>query len=718
MNPGSDTDTILSALTLEQKAGLLSGLDAWRTKPVEEARVPAVWLSDGPHGVRREVRPFVAAPSTCFPNASALACSWDRAVMARVGGALGAEARAMGVGVLLGPGVNIKRTPLCGRNFEYFSEDPLLTGELAASYVQGVQSQGIGTALKHYAANNQEWGRQWFSSDVDERPLREIYLAPFEHVVTRAKPWSIMCSYNRVNGVHASQHRELLTDVLRTGWGFDGVVMSDWGAVHDRVASLAAGLDLEMPGVGGTTDAEIVAAVRGGRLDEATVDRSARRVLELVARSIPAPTAPGTAATEGAEDPSLPQDMIAAHHALATEMAAAAVTLLRNEGVLPLSAPRRLAVIGPLAANPRIQGAGSAHVLPTTSPSAALEGLQRTFDVTFAAGFAMSTSSRDERREEEALAAIRAAEVTLVFVGQLDGTESEGHDRADLELPANQLIVLEEALNSGTPVVVVVNSGSVLRLGDWHDRSAAIVYCPFLGQGGGDALVRVLTGALEPSGRLTETWPLRLEDTPAYANYPGERGHTRYGEGVLVGYRWFDELGLNVRYPFGHGLSYTSFEYGEAVARLGEGSADVVSVTCTLTNTGPRAGAEVVQVYVAAPERDAGVPIVDGQPGKQITWTPVRRPVRELRDFSKVHLSPGESTRLEFRLEARAFSYWDVEGGLWRRDPGTYRIELGSSSRDLRAATEIDLPGHPPNRPEATDDDMRDAVFSRSAVTP
>ena len=738
-----DVDRIIPTLSLAQKAGLLSGLDSWRTKPVADAQVPAIWLSDGPHGVRREVVALDSEPSTCFPNESALASTWDRSLLERVGAALGTEAGVLGVGVLLGPGVNIKRTPLCGRNFEYLSEDPMVTGELAAAYVRGVQSMGIGTSLKHFAANNQEWGRHWYSSEVDERTLREIYLAAFERVVTRAKPWTVMCSYNRVNGVHASQHRWLLSDVLRDEWGYEGVVVSDWGAVHDRVAALAAGLDLEMPGGDGTTDAEIVSAVRAGRLDETIVDRSVRRVLALVARSIPAPMtqiirwgeAQNTPGAEGqsqhpaAAGPtmaiadeeafgSLPADMIAAHHDLATEAAESAVTVLRNEGVLPLTAPRRLAVVGPYAASPRIQGAGSAHVTPTSTPVAALDALRDSFDVTFAAGFSLTTDVPDETLEQEALAAVRGAEVALVFVSQVDGTESEGYDRAHLDLPTNQLRVLEAALDAGTPVVVVVNSGSVVHLGDWHDRTAAIVYCPFLGQGGGDALAHVLTGAVEPSGRLAETWPLRLKDTPAFANYPGERGHARYGEGVLVGYRWYDELGLKVRYPFGHGLTYTTFEYGDTIAEVLDADFGTVRVTCTITNTGKRSGAEVVQAYIAPPDREWGVPIVDGEQGGTIPFTPVRRPVRELRDFAKVHLAPGETATVEFLLEPRAFAYWDVQGSLWRRDAGTYRVELGSSSRDLRSTAEVALPASPADRPEPTDVEMQDAVLARSAVVP
>lgn len=747
-----DVERLLATLTLEQKAGLLSGLDSWRTKPLPASGVPAVWLSDGPHGVRRELAALESEPSTCFPNESALAATWDRELITEVGAALGAEARSLGVGVLLGPGINLKRTPLCGRNFEYLSEDPTVTGELAVAYVRGVQSQGVGTSPKHFAANNQEWGRHWVSSDVDERTLRELYLAAFEQVVTQAEPWTVMCSYNRVNGVHTSQHHWLLTEVLREEWGFAGVVVSDWGAVHNRVAALAAGLDLEMPG-GTPTDAEVVAAVHEGRLDEACVDRAARRVLELARAAVPAPmtrlirwgeaentpgaegqrprgeklptpeAAPpsGTAeavAAENAESvaPRLGEAMVAAHHALAERAAEAAVTLLRNDGCLPLENDARVAVVGPYAAIPRIQGAGSALVEPTRTPVSAVKALRGALgSVTYAPGFAINSEARDADLETAAVDAVRAADIALVFVSQGDGVESEGYDRAHLDLPENQLRVLDAALATGTPVIVVVNAGSVVLLGDWHDRAAAIVHCPYLGQGGGPALASVLTGAAEPSGRLSETWPLRLEDTPAFATYPGERGHVRYGEGVLVGYRWYDALDLPVRYPFGHGLTYTAFAYERVSARVID-DIGTVRVELDVRNVGERPGSEVVQVYVAPPRRAWGVPIVDGQPTEPLPYTPVRRAVRELRDFAKIALQPGEATTLAFTLTSRAFSYWDVDAATWRRDAGRHRIEIGASSRDLRVAAEVELSASPADLPEPTDVELQDTVYARSAA--
>jgi beta-glucosidase len=664
---------------------------------------------------------------------------------------LGTESVTLGVGVLLGPGINIKRTPLCGRNFEYLGEDPVHTGELAAEYVEGVQSRGVGTSLKHYAANNQEWGRHWYSSDVDERTLREIYLAAFERVVTRAQPWTVMCSYNRVNGVHAAQHRELLTDILRTEWGFTGVVVSDWGAVHDRIASLLAGLDLEMPGGDGSTDAAVAAAVAEGRVTLQELDQAVRRILELVAKAIPAQDSriirwgevEGTPGAEGraalathdagpipealgadpapapADAPALAPEVVAGHHALAREAAAGSVTLLRNDGTLPLT-PRaaRIAVVGAYAAEPRIQGAGSALVNPTIAPTVPVEAIRAHGpEVTYAAGFTLTDDTAVAELEREAVESVRAADVAVVCVGQGDGTESEGYDRASLDLPLAQVRVLEAAVATGVPVVVVVTSGSVVLLGDWHDDVAAVVHCPYAGQAGAEALADVLFGVVNPSGRLAETWPLRLADTPAFATYPGDRGHARYGEGVLVGYRWYDALDLPVRYPFGHGLSYTTFQYSDPFIEVTNAAAGRVRVACTVTNTGTVAGGEVVQVYVAPPVRPSGVPIVHGEPTEPHPITPVRRPRRELRDFTKVWLEPGEAVRVERELMGRAFAYWDVADCLWRRDAGTYRIEIGSSSRDLQACVEVDLTASPVDPAEAIDVELQARVIGLSAIT-
>ncbi|MEL7976153.1 glycoside hydrolase family 3 C-terminal domain-containing protein [Isoptericola sp. F-RaC21] len=673
---------MLASLTLEEKASLLSGLDFWHTQQVErdgETVVPSVMVTDGPHGLRKQAESADhlgignSVPATCFPTAAALGSSWDADLLRRVGEALGRETRANDVAVLLGPGVNIKRSPLCGRNFEYFSEDPVVAGELAAALVDGIQSLGVGTSLKHFAANNQEADRMRVSADVDERTLREIYLPAFERVVTKAQPWTVMCSYNKVNGVYASQHDWLLTTVLRDEWGFEGLVVSDWGAVRDRVAAVAAGLDLEMPASGGRTDAEVVAAVRAGELDEGLVDAAARRVLGLVARSLPALEAPG-------------EFDVDAHHTLAREAAAAGTVLLRNEPVdgaplLPLGAPAEVAVVGELARTPRYQGAGSSQVNPTRLDDA-LTALRSAAgaDVPFAPGYTLAEGPDDDRSPEalvaEAVEVARGAGTVLVFLGLPAAYESEGYDREHLDLPADQVALLRAVAAANPRVVVVLAGGSAISVSEWQDAAPALLTGWLGGQAGGSAVADVLTGAVTPSGKLTETLPLRLEDTPAFGNFPGELGHVRYGEGVLVGYRWYDARKVDVAYPFGHGLSYTTFAYDDAAAEVSGTGADArVRVSVRVTNTGAVAGAEVVQVYV-------------GDPAAQ-----VQRPERELKGFAKVHLDPGASQVVTLDLDARDLSYWHPVLRRWVVEGGEFRVAVGASSRDLRAELVVDVVG-------------------------
>jgi beta-glucosidase len=677
-----DVERVLASLTLEEKASLLSGLDFWHTQPVERdggTVVPSVMVTDGPHGLRKQAESADhlgignSVPATCFPTAAALGSSWDADLLHRVGEALGRETRANDVAVLLGPGVNIKRSPLCGRNFEYFSEDPVVAGELATALVEGIQSLGVGTSLKHFAANNQEADRMRVSADVDERTLREIYLPAFERVVTKAQPWTVMCAYNKVNGVYASQHDWLLSTVLRDEWGFEGLVVSDWGAVRDRVAGVAAGLDLEMPSSGGRTDAEVVAAVRSGALDEAAVDAAARRVLHLVARSLPALDAPGTFDVD-------------AHHALAREAAAAGTVLLRNvplDGapLLPLTDAADVAVIGELARTPRYQGAGSSQVNPTRLDDA-LTALRAAAgaDVPFAPGYTLAEGPADERSPEalvaEAVEAARGAGTVLVFLGLPAAYESEGYDREHLDLPADQVALLRAVAAANPRVVVVLAGGSAISVSAWQDAAPALLTGWLGGQAGGSAVADVLTGAVTPSGKLTETLPLRLEDTPAFGNFPGELGHVRYGEGVLVGYRWYDARRVEVAYPFGHGLSYTTFAYDDAAAEVSGTGADArVRVTARVTNTGTVAGAEVVQVYVGDPQAQ------------------VQRPERELKAFAKVLLEPGESRVVTLDLDARDLSYWHPALRRWVLEGGEFRVAVGASSRDLRAELTVDVAG-------------------------
>jgi beta-glucosidase len=652
-------------LTLEEKAGLTSGKDFWHTKSAGD--VPSVMVTDGPHGLRKQAGSgdhlglADSVPATCFPPAVGLGASFDPELAHRVGAALGRETAIENVAVLLGPGVNIKRSPLCGRNFEYFSEDPVVSGVIGAAWVNGVQSQGVGTSLKHFAANNQETDRLRVSSDVDARTLREIYLRGFERVVKDAQPWTVMCAYNRINGVYASEDPWLLTRVLRDEWGFDGLVVSDWGAVNDRVAGLIAGLDLEMPSSGGRTDAEIVAAVRAGTLDEAVVDRAAARVARLALSATPA---------EGTLD-------VDAHHALAREAAGRSIVLLKNDDdILPLAADTRVAVIGAFATEPRYQGAGSSLINPTRLDRA-LDEIRAvaSADVAHAAGFPLAPDAGDEEIERlraEAVDTAAASDVALVFLGLPARLESEGFDRETIELPAVQLELLDAVLAANPRVVVVLSHGGVVAL-PFADRVPAILDASLLGQAGGGATADVLYGVVNPSAKLTETVPVRIQDTPSYGSFPGEFGHVRYSEGLFVGYRWYDARDMAVTFPFGHGLSYTTFEYGAASARVtDEGD---LEVRVTVRNAGDRDGREVVQVYTGLED------------------SAVSRPVRELKAFANVALAAGESREVTLRVRRSDLAYWDVRVDGWVVESGTYRVDVAASSRDIRATVEVAVDG-------------------------
>lgn len=664
---------IIAQLTLAEKAALLDGSDFWHTQPIERLGVPALMLTDGPHGLRKQAEAADhlglsrSVPATCFPPAVALACSWDPALARRIGQALGDECRAADVAVLLGPGVNMKRSPLCGRNFEYFSEDPLLAGVIASAWVDGVQSRGVGTSLKHFAANNQEHDRLRVSAEVDERTLREIYLPAFERVVKEAQPWTVMCSYNRINGTYASESQWLLTDVLRAEWGFEGLVVSDWGAVNRREAGLAAGLDLEMPSSGGAGTRAILDAVAAGTLTEAQVDLAARRVLELAERA-------------GAREPLTGFDSDA-HHQLAREAAAASAVLLKNEGgILPLRGDGgAIAVIGEFARTPRFQGAGSSQVNPTRLDNA-LERLQAELaggrEVLFAPGFAVDGEDLDQVLADDAVQTAAAAEVAVVFLGLPPSDESEGYDREHMELPAQQRELLARVAAVNANVVVVLSNGSAVLTAGWDHHARAILEGWLLGQGGGSALVDLLLGRVAPSGKLAETIPLRYVDNPALGNFPGENHVVRYGEGLLIGYRWYDAREIPVAYPFGHGLSYTTFDYSDLeLTVLDDGPTPSVDLALTVTNSGSCAGTEVVQVYVGDPV------------------AAVQRPPQELRGFERVALAPGQSRRLRLTLETRAFAYW--HGGVhdWVVEGGAFEIRVGASSRDIRLTSTVTLTG-------------------------
>ena len=665
----------VSELTLEEKASLCLGSDFWHTAAVERLGIPAIMVSDGPHGLRAQlgeadhVGLMGSAPATCFPTASALGSSWNPELFGTVGEALALEANKLGVSVVLGPGINMKRSPLCGRNFEYVSEDPWLAGELATAMVQGTQHHGVGTSLKHYAANNQEDDRLRVSAEVDERTLREIYLPAFERVVKSAQPWTIMCAYNKINGSYASEHHWLLTEVLREEWGFEGLVVSDWGAAHDRVAALRAGLDLEMPPDLGVSDAAVVAAIRDGSLDESILDETARRVLHLVDRSQPAL----------ADDVSVDFDE---HHALARRAAQESAVLLKNAGhLLPLQPEMgsMVAVIGEFARTPRYQGAGSSQVNPTRV-DVALDELQSALagraEVRFAAGFGVGTTDNDEQLLREAVDLAREADHVVVFLGLPAEEESEGFDRTHLDLPANQLVMLYALAEVHDRLIVILANGGVVRISSWEDRVSAILECWLSGQAAGGAAVDLLLGVANPSGKLAETIPVRLQDNPSHLNFPGEEGVVRYGERIFIGYRAYDTLIQQVNYPFGFGLSYTSFHIDDVgVSAAGSVAAGdlQVTVSASVTNTGQRAGAEVVQVYVGDVEAS------------------VSRPLRELKGFAKVFLEPGETQQVSCQLDERAFAFWSARFQRWVVEPGEFMIAVGNSSRHLVATETISI---------------------------
>ena len=686
-----DIPRLVSELSLEEKASLCSGADFWHTQAIEELGIPAVMVTDGPHGLRKQVGStdhlglHQSVPATCFPSAAGLGSSWDRDLLRRIGEALGAEARANEVAVLLGPGVNMKRTPLCGRNFEYFSEDPYLAGELAAPLVDGVQSHGVGTSLKHFAANNQESDRMRVSADVDERTLREIYLPAFEKVITRSRPWTVMCAYNKINSTYASQDPWLLTEVLREEWGFDGLVVSDWGAVDNRVAGLVAGLDLEMPSSLGVNDARIAEAVRAGELDEAVLDRAVTRVLTLIARSRAAMADPG----------SFDADV---HHALAHEAATRTAVLLKNEGVLPLDASTLtgdIAIIGEMARTPRYQGAGSSQVNPIRLVSALDALTNHGLDLPFAPGYRLSEAAgadgqdrTDAELRDEAVE--RATGKTAVlFLGLPALDESEGYDREHLDLPRSHRDLLASVAEVASRTVVVLANGSVVTTVEWEHAADAILELWLGGQATGSAAVELLLGAAAPSGRLAESIPERIEDVPAQLNFPGENQIVRYGEGLYIGYRGLDATRVPVSYPFGHGLTYTTFEYSDleidTTAVTDETDEDdiLVVVGATVSNTGGRDGVAVPQLYV-------------GRPGSAVA-----RPPRELRGFERVELSPGRSQRMEFVLTRRDLSHWDVATHSWVVEPGALELSVGASSRDLPLSTTVEFEA-PMNRAPLT----------------
>ncbi len=663
-----EIEQIISELTVEEKAGLCSGRDYWHTKPVERLGIESVMMCDGPHGLRKQtgegdhlgIRESIE--TVCYPSASALASSFDREVLEQLGDALGAECQAEHVSMLLGPGMNIKRSPLCGRNFEYFSEDPHLTGELAASYIGSLQSRGVAACVKHFAVNNQETRRMSGTSNVEERTLHEIYLPAFETAVKKGKTRAVMCAYNALNGTFCAEHGELLNGILREKWGFDGMVVTDWGAVKDRNKGLCAGVDLEMPGGPGAQDVKIVEAVKNKTLDEAVLDKAVRNVLQFV--------------TCGMENQKKDSTIDRAEcEALSAGLETQCAVLLKNEEILPLPKESRVVFIGEFAQKPRFQGAGSSHINVRTVTGAVEAAEKKGIQTAFAKGYDVHEDAVNEELIKEAVEAAQEAEIAVVFAGLPEKYETEGCDRADLDMPAYQNRLIAEVAKVQPNTVVVLHGGAPVAL-PWINEVKAVL-CMYLGgQGVGEAAVQLLYGEVSPSGKLAETWPVKIEDNPSYLNFPGENGVTVYREGIFVGYRYYDAKKMEVLFPFGHGLSYTNFEYSALCTDKQEmDDTEQMKVSCKIKNSGMVQAKEAVQLYVCPPKGE------------------VRRPVRELKGFEKVELLPGEEKTVEFTLDKRAFAYYEEKIHDWYVESGNYTIEIGASSRDIRLAKAVTVHG-------------------------
>ena len=663
-----DIQQIISAMTLEDKISLCTGGDFWHTKAMPRYGIPAIMMSDGPHGLRCQAEEAdmiginESLPATCFPTAVTAGATWNKELYAAEGEAIGREGAAAGVSVVLGPGCNIKRNPLGGRNFEYISEDPYFAGHMAASFIRGQQSVGVASSVKHFAVNNQEYKRQNGDSQLDERTFREIYLTPFEIAVKDGHPGTVMCSYNKINGVHASDSRELLTDILRTEWGFEGLVVTDWGALNDRIESYQAGCDLNMPGGSRFMEKAALEAVRSGKLDEAYIDATVERILRLVAKS------------QAIAKPEIDWD---AHHALALKVAEQGAVLLKNEdNILPL-AERDMVLIGHMAANLRYQGSGSSHINPTK-----LVNITDALPDVPCCACGDQHGNVTEQDLHDAVEAAKKQKIAVVVVGLPDSYESEAFDRDHMRLPEGHNKLVEAVAKANPNTVVVLLGGSAMEL-PWADQVKAILYMGLPGQAGGEAAANLLTGKANPCGKLTETWPYVYDDVISRDTF-GKK-NTEYREGIYVGYRYYDKAGKSVRYPFGYGLSYTSFEYSDL-------SVQDQKVTLQVKNTGNCAGAEVVQLYIAPPKSG------------------IFRPARELKGFERVELEPGESKTVEFMLDDRSFAVWS-EG--WKIPGGTYTIQIGASSRDIRMEERMEVAGEEMPVPEWQKDSWYDTMSEK-----
>lgn len=663
---GRNIKKMIAEMTLEEKAGLCSGRDFWNTKGIERLGIPSLMMSDGPHGLRKQESEAdhlglnESIPAVCFPAGCAMASSFDVELMEHMGETLGEECQAENIGILLGPAVNIKRSPLCGRNFEYLSEDPYLTGKLAASYIRGVQKWSVGTSIKHFAANSQEYRRMSCSSELTERTLREIYLPAFEEAVKASQPRTVMCSYNKINGVFAAENRNLLTEILREDWGFEGAVVTDWGAVNDRVEGIRAGLDLEMPSTNGYNDQKIVRAVKEGKLDESYVDLAVERILKVIFDFT------DNRNTEAVFDRE-------ADHWKAVEIESECAVLLENNGILPLNRESKVLYIGEFAKNPRYQGGGSSHINSFKVSSALETANKKQRNVSYVKGFSAARDEKNSKDFDKAIEAAKQANAVVIFAGLPDVMESEGYDRKTIEMPKCQNELIEEILKVQPNTVVVLHNGSPVET-PWADRAAAVLEMYLGGQGVGEACDRILFGEVNPSGRLAETFPFCLEDTPCYLFYPGNGRTAVYAEGIYVGYRYYDTKKIPVRWAFGHGMSYTEFKYSNlrlSCDKLSDGQ--VLTVKVDIKNVGDRDGKEVVQMYI----NDRNITAV--------------RPEKELKGFAKVELKPGETKSVSFEVCKRDLAYYEEEIRDWFAPSGTYKVLVGHASDDIRLEAEFEF---------------------------
>lgn len=656
---------LVSQMTLEEKAGLCSGADFWHTKSIERLDIPSVMMTDGPHGLRKQegaadhlgLNESVVA--VCFPAACATACSFDVEMIEKMGEILGEECQAENLSILLGPAVNIKRSPLCGRNFEYLSEDPYLTGKMAAAYIRGVQKWDVGTSIKHFAVNNQEDYRMCCSAELSERALREIYLAGFEIAIKEAQPKIVMCSYNKINGVYASENSYLLTDILRKEWQFDGYVVTDWGAVSDRVKGLEAGLELEMPSSGGYNDQKIIKAVQDGCLAGSVLDQAVERILEVT-----------FSYTENRHPEAVFDREV--DHQKAVEIETECAVLLENDGVLPLDAKQKVLYVGEFAISPRYQGGGSSHINASKVVSAMETAQIKGRNVDYMKGFPCNQDKIDEKELQRVVAAAKEADVVVIFTGLPDAFESEGYDRKNMNMPECQNKLIKAVSEVQSKTVVVLHNGSPVEM-PWANDVAAILELYLGGQGVGEASDRLLYGEVNPSGRLAESFPYRLEDNPSYLNFPGDGKKVAYAEGVYVGYRHYEAKKVPVRWAFGHGLSYTTYEYNNlrfSKERMNDGDA-TVEVSIDVMNTGKRTGKEVVQLYVSDKNATQG------------------RPLKELKGFAKIELEPGQTKTVTFELRIRDLSYYDEQLKDWYAPSGIYEIQVGHASDDIRLVREL-----------------------------